>query len=161
MSEPEVVPAPKKSVVPMVLGIGCVAILCAGVPCAGVVSSIAIPNYVAMQLKAKRSELVSNVNGIKISELSYDAMNDGFVAVGHPPGLGELGEEPRRWMGGADWVTLNWAPDGDVRGVYWVEVSGDDFVVHGVADLDGDGVAAEYTATSSVSATQVTPEDVY
>lgn len=161
MADPEAVPAPKKSVVPMALGIGCLVLLCSGVLCGGVVGGIAYPNYVAMQLKAQRAELAGNVDGIKTAELMYDAMNDGFVAVGHPPGRSEIGADPRTWLGGADWQTLGWAPDGDVRGAYWVEVSGYDFVVHGVSDVDGDGVRAEYTATMSTNATLVTPEDVY
>ncbi len=161
MSEPEAVPAPKKSVVPMVLGIGCLVLLCSGVLCGGVVGGIAYPNFVSMQMKAKRSELVGNVNAIKTAELMYDAMNDGFVAAGHPPADGELGEEPRVWTGGSDWETLGWSPYEELRGAYWVEVSGQDFIVHGVADLDGDGVRAEYTATMSTNATLVTPEDVY
>jgi hypothetical protein len=56
---------------------------------------------------------------------------------------------------------LGWSPYEELRGAYWVEVSGQDFIVHGVADLDGDGVRAEYTATMSTNATLVTPEDVY
>jgi hypothetical protein len=71
---------------------------------------------------------------------------------------GELGEDARLWLGGEDWDTLGWAPDGGlVRGAYWVEVSanGLDYTVHGVCDVDGDGVVVEYTATL------ITPEDVY
>ena len=39
----------------------------------GILAAIAIPNFITMQLKAKRSELPGNVDGIKTAELSYDA----------------------------------------------------------------------------------------
>lgn len=174
MSLPDsAVPAPKKSVVPMVLGIGCLMLLCGGVLCDGVVGSTPVLNYLTMRLKAhhlmtmelsgKRHELSINVKGIKTAELAYDAKYDGFIPAGRPPSRGDLGTEAHAWPGGSDWDTLLWFPDGEVRGAYWVEVSddGDDFIVHGVCDVDGDGVFAEYTATSSLKATQVTPDDVY
>jgi len=47
-------------------------LLCGGVLCGGVFGGVAYPNYVAMQLKAKRGELPGYVNGIKKAELAYD-----------------------------------------------------------------------------------------
>lgn len=138
-------------------GAGCLAII----PVIGVLAAIAIPNFITMQRKAKRSEVPVNVDAIKTAQLMYDAMYDGFLPVGHPPTPGELGKTPRPWTGGPDWAALPWSPDGLVRGAYWVEVSGDDFIVHGACDVDGDGEAAEYTATSSLNAARITPEDVY
>jgi len=39
----------------------------------GILAAIAIPNFVEMQLKAKRAELPGTVDGIKASQLGYDA----------------------------------------------------------------------------------------
>ena len=54
----------------------------------GILASIAIPNFVDMQYRAKRSELPMNVDGIKTAQLAYEASNDAFVQVGsfHPHG---------------------------------------------------------------------------
>ena len=61
--------------------------------------------------------------------------------------------------------TLNWMPDGDVRGSYSVktkEQSGMamDFTIIGVMDADGDGKFATYTATKSVNPVK-TNKDIY
>ena len=138
-------------------GAGCLAII----PVIGVLAAIAIPNFITMQLKAKRSEVPVNVDAIKTAELMYDAMYDGFLPAGHPPGSSELGKSPRPWTSDPGWTALPWSPDGEVRGAYWVEVSGDDFIVHGVCDVDADGVRAEYTATASLNAARVTPADTF
>lgn len=60
-------------------------------------------------------------------------------------------------------MMLGWAPDGPVRGSYWVEVSPDglDFTVFGVADIDGDGQQAWYTATKSINTVFLNSNDVY
>ena len=149
------------SVSPMWIGVafgaGCLAII----PVIGIMAAITIPNFIAMQLKAKRGEVPANVDSIKVAELAYDAMYDGFLPVGHPPGSDEVGKAQRAWTSDAGWSALPWSPDGLVRGAYWVEVSGDDFIVHGVCDVDADGVRAEYTATATLNATQQTPGDVY
>jgi len=131
------------------------------IPVIGILAAIAIPNFITMQLKAKRSEVPVNVDSIKAAELAYDAMFDGFLPAGQPPAPGELGKAQRPWTSDAAWAALPWSPDGPVRGAYWVEVSGDDFVVHGVCDVDADGQTAEYTATASLNATQLSPRDVY
>ena len=46
----------------------------------GILAAIAIPNFVAMQYRAKRSEVPSNVDGIKTAELAYDAAFDTYSA---------------------------------------------------------------------------------
>ena len=51
----------------------------------GILAAIAIPNFMTMQLKAKRAEIPSNVDGIKTAELSYDAAFDGFINAVEAP----------------------------------------------------------------------------
>lgn len=135
-----------------------------GTAVTGVVAAIAIPNFVAMQLKAKRAEVPSNVDGIKTALLAYDAAFDEYKFCGDERSARRaVGKELRPWVEDPCWRELGWRPDGDVRGAYWIErVTGDDgspsFAVHGVADVDGDGVLVEYVATESQNARTVDPD---
>ena len=155
----------KKSVLGTVLkvalaGCGCMVVLGAiAAVSLGVVGAKATEQY---ELKAKRSELPKNVDEIRTKQAFYDAAHDGYVAAGsEAEARASLTPEPRAWKGGGGWDTLAWWPYEMVRGGSWVEVSATGFTVHGVIDADGDGVAAEYVATESTSATLVTSEDVY
>lgn len=137
-----------------------------------VVAAVAIPNFIQMQLKSKRAELPGNVDGIKIAELAHDAAYDTFVACGNREAAeAVVGKNLRDFAtdpaAPCFTETLSWAPDGQIRGAYWVEVTQrpdgrQDFIVHGVADVDGDGELAHYTATSSINATlALGQENVY
>ena len=138
-----------------VLGLACLG----GTAVAGVLVAIAVPNFVAMQLKAKRAEVPGNVDGIKTALLAYDAAFDEFKYCGDERSARRaVGKEQRPWVEDPCWMELGWRPDGDVRGGYWIErVPGRDgspsFAVHGVADVDGDGVVVEYIATEWANAT--------
>ena len=137
------------------------------VPLIGVVAAIAIPNFIDMQQRAKRAEVPANVDGIRTAQLAYDAAFDEFVYISEPvprsPDFLDGQAVPWNDFGG-DFGELGWAPDGHVRGTYWVESGGSgiaDFTVHGMIDADGDGWPAHYTATKSISATMVTFQDTY
>ena len=149
-------------VIVAIAGCGLLALVAAF--CGGIFAAIAVPNYVAMQ-QAKRAKVPSNVDGIKTALLAYDAAFDGFVeqSTPHPRAVSDLTEAPVPWLNGSSFDTLGWAPFGDVRGTYWVEVQadGEDFVVHGLCDVDEDGDPAHYTATKSINATLITPMDTY
>ena len=119
-----------------------------------------------MQYRAKRSEVPSNVKGIKTSEMGYDAAFDQFLtAAQHPASL--PGKVQVQWTSNGDFQKLGWAPDGKVRGQYKVATTlasatpGGDFLVTGVCDVDGDATTAEYTATKSINATVNTANDEY
>lgn len=130
----------------------------------GMASAIAVPNFLEMQLRAKRAEVPGNVDGIRTAQLAYQAAFDQFQPVpAAPRPTATLGKEQVAWSGDAAWDRLGWRPDGEVRGTYWVEVAADgaDFTVHGMIDADGDGNPAHYTATRDQGATQVTGPDVY
>ena len=149
---------PMTAVLLVVFGVVCLG----GIGVFGVLAAIAIPNFVAMQLKAKRAEVPANVDGIKMAELSYDAAFDGFVAVpAEPRGPASVGKEPKAWESTGDWSRLGWTPDEPVRGSYWVDVTPGGFTVHGVCDVDGDGERAEFIATVDTNATMQTGRDVY
>jgi type II secretory pathway pseudopilin PulG len=163
-------PAPNRGlrILLIVFGaVGCLGLAVAAVPVVGIVAAIAIPNFVAMQLKAKRSEVPANMDGIRTAELAYDAAFDEFVPVGSreeaEQELRSGGKEQRSWRGGAAWEKLGWRPDGMIRGAYWVEVAPDGkaFTVHGLCDVDGDREYAEFTADGESRATGMTNPDVY
>ena len=129
----------------------------------GILAAIAIPNFVAMQYRAKRSEVPSNVDGIKTAELAYDAAFDTYIQESSFQPDSSPGKKQRNWQPGSAFDTLGWSPDGEVRGSYWVEVrpDGGDFVVHGIGDVDGDGYPCHYTATSSLNAMLISSPHAY
>ena len=149
------------------------------VGCLGICAAIAIPNFITMQYRAKRAEIPSNMMGIKTAELAFDAAFDIFVPTEVSPRVrGMLTPDPVPWVStpgpalkefprmNAEFDTLGWAPDGHVRGIYWVEVADPatgvyDFTVHGMADIDGDGEPCHYTATKSINPVMLTPNDVF
>ena len=127
----------------------------------GILAAIAIPNFVNMQYRAKRSELPSNVDGIKTAELAYDAAFDTYIQETTFRPDSSPGKKTRNWTGGA-FNTLGWAPDGQVRGSYKVQsTSSTDFLVTGIGDIDGDTVQARFTATKSINTVMYTANDVY
>ncbi len=135
----------------------------------GILAAIAIPNFVAMQYKAKRAEVPSNVDGIKTAEIAYEAQFDNFVsASGLPTTAG--GKVPVTWPAtAAGFDTIGWQPDGSVRGVYQVDATDTAFTVTGTCDVDGDASSAVYIAKHSTSdatgtsqnATLTTDSNVY
>lgn len=150
---------------------GCLVLALAGLlvmSLISVVALIAIPNFMTMQTRAKRAELPANVNSITTAKLVYQAEFAGFVpassrAQAEVDIRWGAGRALRPWPGAEGFDVMGFRPDGDVRGAYWVEVrpDGRDFTVHAICDVDGNGEFAEYTTTSSIAATLVTPQDVY
>jgi type IV pilus assembly protein PilA len=128
----------------------------------GILAAIAIPNFVAMQYRAKRAEVPGNVDGIKTAELAYDAAFDTFVVEATFRPAAAVNKTQQTWVAGSAFDTLGWSPDGQVRGMYKVaSTSSTDFLVTGECDVDGDAANARYTATKSVNATQSTANDIY
>lgn len=120
----------------------------------GILAAIAIPNFISMQLKAKRGELPGNVDGIKTAELAYDASFDGYVNTTASPRT-TLDKSAVDWTDNGDWSTLNWKPDGQVRGSYVVVTSAGatDFTITGTSDVDNDETEVHYTASVNTNAT--------
>ncbi len=128
----------------------------------GILAAIAIPNFVAMQYRAKRAEVPSNVDGIKTAQLAYDAAFDQFIEQTAFYPSSTVGKQQVAWTGGSSFDTLGWSPDGEVRGAYKVaSTSSTDFLVTGICDVDGDGVNSTYTSRKSINAVMTTNNDVY
>ena len=126
----------------------------------GILAAIAIPNFVAMQLKAKRAEVPGNVDGIKTAQMAYDAAYDGFVTAAANP-TGAPGKAQQVWTATTEWTTLGWSPDGSVRGTYETTGAATDFNVEGNSDVDGDLALATFTASKTLNAVQTTGNSVY
>ena len=131
----------------------------------GILAAIAIPNFVAMQYRAKRAEVPSNVDGVKTAQLAYDAAFDIFIeqATYHPrTPSGATAKAAQLWTTGSAFDTLGWAPDGKVRGGYKVvSSSSTDFTVTGISDVDGDGAATNFTSTKSINAVMNSANNLY
>ncbi len=129
----------------------------------GILAAIAIPNFVEMQLRAKRSEVPGNVDGIKTAEIAYDASFDGYVNLAAAPvAASAVSKVQNAWTNPADFAVVGWSPDGEVRGSYAAASTGaNDFQVTGVCDVDGDGTPADYTATKTINATMNTANNIY
>ncbi len=144
----------------LVLG-GC-AVLMVGVVLFGLLSAIAIPNFIDMQYRAKRAEVPSNVDGIKAALIAYDAAFDTYVEVSEYVPDSLPGKNQRPWRSGTGFDTLGWGPDGQVRGSYKVvSRSSTDFLVTGISDVDGDGSNARFTATKSIHTIMTTGPATY
>ena len=163
--DPSTIPTrrPGGTTTSMVLVLAAGGVLLGGVAVCGMFAAIAVPNFVALQMLAKRAELPATVEALRVAELAYHAEHDVYLAVSSeveamtpPPG-----PLPRDAPDDEGWDELGWAPDAPPRGAYWIEVEGDDFVVVGRCDVDGDGEYAEYRATRDEYPTPTTPPDVY
>ena len=130
----------------------------------GILAAIAIPNFVAMQYRAKRAEVPSNVDGIKTAQLAYDAAFDTFIEEAAEKPDAAPGKKQRPWnlAAAGGFLTLGWGPDGQVRGSYKVaSTSTTDFLVTGTCDVDGDAINSKFTATKSINAVMTTKNDTY
>jgi type IV pilus assembly protein PilA len=129
----------------------------------GILAAIAIPNFMEMQYRAKRAEVPMCVNGITTVENAYEAAYDRFLQISTFQPRTTPDKKQATWVGGTNFDTMGWAPDGHVRGIYKVTTNSStgDFTVTGEADVDGDGTVARYTATRSIGVTFHNNADTY
>ena len=128
----------------------------------GILAAIAIPNFISMQYRAKRSEIPTNVKGIKTAEIQYESNFDTYVTCSAYPASPTKTTQQWTKTASGGFVTLGWQPDGDVRGSYAVSTTNTNFVVTGLADVDGDGTQATFVATKSENPNSpITGPDVY
>jgi prepilin-type N-terminal cleavage/methylation domain-containing protein len=134
----------------------------------GLLSAIAIPNYMSAQYRSKRAELPVNVASMRTAERAYEALYDTYLEAPQCP-TGTPGKTQQPWgEGNEGFAALGWLPHGRVRGVYEITTvpggassSGGEFHVVGRTDVDGDGVLARYTATQLATGALVTENFVY
>jgi type II secretory pathway pseudopilin PulG len=133
------------------------------VPVIGILAAIAIPNFLVMQMRAKRSEAPANLDAIRVAERAYHAEWDEHVPVPPTPDL-VPGRTPTAFEGGglSAFQDLGWVATSPVYCRYNVITHGvHDFLATAECDIDGDGVYAVYEATPDSKATLVTSNNVY
>lgn len=114
--------------------------------------------------KMDRTELPLNVDSIRTAEITLqEAFGDYVSAEASPRAAADVGKTPVAWAPSAGFKKLSWAPRNkdQVYGSYQVVASDDGFEVTGVADMDGDGQRAVYTANKDTNAKATTGENVY
>lgn len=114
----------------------------------GILAAIGIPNYVSMQLKAKRAEIPVSVDGIRVCENAYNSAFDGYLAAPvRPRPDSDLNKTMFDWESSVEWDALGYFPTGAVRGNYMVYAGATDFTIFGRSDVDNDDELSLYTAT--------------
>jgi len=136
----------------------------------GILAAIAIPSFLAMQLRAKRSELPTNLDAVRTAEKAYHAEWDTFTQCAATPTAAAPGRTPVDFSAGgkASFENLGWVADGKVRGAYWVsdvdatgDIEADEFTAHAIGDIDGDATPSHYYATAFVKSYMDTANNVY
>jgi len=132
----------------------------------GILAAIAIPNFISMQLRAKRAELPSNLDGVRTAEKAYHAEWDTFTSAGPAPAT-TPGRPQVVFTPTAAFSLLGWTADGKVRGKYQVtNTSGsssqaDNFLGSAVSDVDGDATEASYTCNRAEKSKMISANNVY
>lgn len=126
-----------------------------------VLVAVAMPNYIELTYRSKRSELMLNASAIKHQELATEAAYDSFIEVPEYWPDDTPGRMQRPWTAGSNFDALGWTPDGAVRGSYRVLTTTSDFTVEGISDVDGDGVVAQVNASKSTEVELATDMYVY
>ena len=132
----------------------------------GILAAIAIPNFIAMQMRAKRAELPTNVDGIRTAQKAYHAEWDKFTSATAAP-TGTPLRTQEIFTPTIQWALLGWQADGKVRGKYQTTASNqassqsDDFLASGHGDVDGDSTPSLYTANRALKSKMDTANNVY
>ena len=128
----------------------------------GLLAAIGISEFSEMQYAAKRSEIFTGTDGLMTAQLAHDAAEDAFIDLKERPrSISALDKSPVTWVSDSNYDAVGWAPDGDVRGVYFCLASYSedvDLLCAGVIDPDGDGNGEAYVSMLSSSVSQHVPE---
>ena len=112
----------------------------------GLLATIAIPQFLRMQLHAKRTEVIVNVKGLMIEEMAYFTLYGVMTDADESPTT-PLGREKHAFdRSVSGWSEIGWEPDGLVYCHYEVSsyAAGVWGRVIGTCDVDGDGVTAAW-----------------
>ena len=129
----------------------------------GILAAIAVPNFLSMQLRAKRSEVPTNLSAVRTTEQAYFHEFDTYTNVGlQPRNNAALNTQQTAWGTYSDWTPLGWAPDGQVRGNYGVSGSTVSiFTATGACDVDDDSSVAIFTANQNNQPVMSTTTNIY
>ena len=114
----------------------------------GILASLAIPQFLRMQLMARRSEFNVNLKAIGVSEIAYNHLFETYVACGTSPNtpLDRSAYPFDTTISG--WNELGWYPDGLVRCHYdttlFTNTNGTWVRAIATCDMDNDNTSAIY-----------------
>ncbi len=152
-------------VIALALGFGCMFLLAI----IGILAAIAIPNFLAMQLRANRAGGPSTLDALRVAEMAYIAEFDDVVEFGPCP-PSPPGRELRGWGDRCleQLESVGHLPSSAVRCSYVVRkvesaggAGSPDFTMSAFCDVDGDGDEASYSASREMRASMGTPNNVY
>lgn len=112
---------------------------------------------------ARLEAIEADLDSLRAAELDHlDAFGYAVPAGWAPRASGSLDAEPVPWSPSEGFRMLAWAPTDReaVYASYAVTVADGDFVATARCDLDGDGVYAEFRATSQSGVSRQTPAAV-
>jgi type II secretory pathway pseudopilin PulG len=112
-----------------------------------ILAAIAVPEFQEMQLKAKRSEVPVNVDGITTAHLAYEAANDRYLFQTSWVPNGTFTKKTRPWITTSTYQAIGYRPEGAVRGGYYSPAWGTNGVdTVGRCDVDNDNINTLFRA---------------
>ena len=135
----------------------------------GLGMAIGIPNFVALgernpiQYRNKREEVPRTIESlhatIETTGIAFDDINSLPAA---PRPVVQLDRTQAPWTASEEWNAIDWSPEDELRGSYWMERTEDNrYAIHGMADVDGDGIPCHYILIEGETIQRQTGEDVY
>jgi prepilin-type N-terminal cleavage/methylation domain-containing protein len=110
----------------------------------GILAATALPSFRSYQLRAKTTEVKTNLQAIRHAQMGYMSTSGRFIAAtASPPSFGGTTAidfvDTGPVQGNFD--TIGWRPEGRVYFSYTavVDVTGTSFTADAAGDLDGDG----------------------
>lgn len=103
--------------------------------------TIAIPQFMKSQLRAKSAEARTNIAAVRVAqETQFAETGDYLEAAQQPAVIPGAIKEPFTLLN-SDFARLGWAPEGAVYFSYGIAVSADGtgYTIDAGADIDGDG----------------------
>lgn len=132
----------------------------------GILSAIAIPNFLAFRMKAKASEAKSNLGSIRTCEEAYKTEHEAYCAAAVAPQAAPTATSVA-WATNPGYTAMGFAPAGNVYYTYVVTVTAPAagvapaFLATATGDLDGDAAMAIYTIADTNDITQTTANNIY
>ncbi|MCG8687200.1 MAG: prepilin-type N-terminal cleavage/methylation domain-containing protein [Desulfobacterales bacterium] len=129
----------------------------------GILSAIAIPNFINYQLKSKTAEAKTNLGTIKTVQEAYKAENSSYVVcTASPNATPNTSKQP--WVDqGGGFGAIGFIPLGDVYYSYAVTSvdTATSFTATATGNLDGDATSAVYTITQSSTLSGPVPSGAF
>ena len=90
----------------------------------GLLSAIAVPNFISYQARSRRSEAYANLSAVARLQTSFHAERGEFFEAGAWPDYvahGGLSTEKMEWdaLSEAAYSELGWRPEGSARSGHW------------------------------------------